>query len=36
MGKPQQEHFKKILDAWRLQLRKEVDRTLAHMQDEAI
>lgn len=33
---PEQElHFKKILDAWRIQLRLEVDRTLAHMQDEA-
>ena len=31
----QQEHFKKILDAWRIQLRQEVDRTVTHMQDEA-
>lgn len=29
------EHFKKILDAWRTQLREEVDRTVTHMQDEA-
>lgn len=35
MGTPQQEHFKKILDAWRVQLREEVDRTVTHMQDEA-
>ena len=28
-------HFKKILDAWRIQLREEVDRTMTHMQDEA-
>ncbi len=35
MGSPQQKHFKKILDAWRLQLREEVDRTVTHMQDEA-
>jgi DnaK suppressor protein len=35
MGAPQQEHFKKILDAWRVQLRQEVDRTVSHMQDEA-
>jgi len=35
MDTPQQEHFKKILDAWRLQLREEVDRTMTHMQDEA-
>jgi len=35
MDTPQLEHFKKILDAWRMQLREEVDRTLEHMQDEA-
>ncbi|MGB0937035.1 MAG: RNA polymerase-binding protein DksA [Colwellia sp.] len=35
MGAPQQEHFRKILDAWREQLRQEVDRTVSHMQDEA-
>ena len=28
-------HFKKILEAWRNQLREEVERTLNHMQDEA-
>jgi DnaK suppressor protein len=31
----QYEHFSKILNAWRTQLREEVDRTLSHMQDEA-
>jgi len=35
MNENQQEHFKKILDAWRIQLRQEVDRTVTHMQDEA-
>jgi len=35
MNDAQLDHFKKILDAWRGQLREEVDRTLSHMQDEA-
>lgn len=35
MGEAQLEHFRKILDAWRHQLREEVDRTVNHMQDEA-
>ena len=35
MNAEQLEHFKKILDAWRVQLREEVDRTVTHMQDEA-
>ncbi|GIU44661.1 RNA polymerase-binding protein DksA [Shewanella algidipiscicola] len=35
MNDAQLNHFKKILDAWRGQLREEVDRTLTHMQDEA-
>ena len=35
MNADQLEHFKKILDAWRIQLREEVDRTVTHMQDEA-
>ena len=35
MNAAQLEHFKKILDAWRIQLRQEVDRTVSHMQDEA-
>lgn len=29
------DHFRKILQAWRNQLREEVDRTVHHMQDEA-
>ncbi len=35
MNEDQLEHFKKILEAWRTQLREEVDRTVMHMQDEA-
>ena len=35
MNAEQLTHFKKILDAWRVQLREEVDRTVTHMQDEA-
>jgi DnaK suppressor protein len=35
MSDDQLEHFKKILEAWRTQLREEVDRTVHHMQDEA-
>ncbi len=35
MGEPQRAHFKAILEAWRSQLREEVDRTKSHMQDEA-
>lgn len=35
MNTDQLEHFKKILEAWRNQLREEVDRTVTHMQDEA-
>jgi DnaK suppressor protein len=35
MNSDQLEHFKKILEAWRAQLREEVDRTVTHMQDEA-
>lgn len=35
MNEAQLEHFKKILEAWRTQLRQEVDRTVTHMQDEA-
>ncbi|MBV7314135.1 RNA polymerase-binding protein DksA [Shewanella sp. NIFS-20-20] len=35
MNSAQLGHFRKILDAWRNQLREEVDRTLNHMQDEA-
>ncbi|HEY5716283.1 MAG TPA: RNA polymerase-binding protein DksA [Psychromonas sp.] len=35
MSKEQLEHFTKILNAWRNQLRQEVDRTVGHMKDEA-
>lgn len=35
MNDAQLEHFKVILDAWRNQLREEVDRTVGHMKDEA-
>ncbi len=35
MSPEQLAHFRKILDAWRNQLREEVNRTVHHMQDEA-
>ena len=35
MSEAQLDHFRLILDAWRKQLREEVDRTVSHMQDEA-
>ena len=35
MSPDQIAHFTKILEAWRNQLREEVDRTVHHMQDEA-
>jgi DnaK suppressor protein len=35
MNEAQLEHFRKILNAWRTQLREEVGRTVNHMQDEA-
>src|SRR5438132_13011890 len=35
MSEEQAKHFRKILEAWRNQLMKEVDRTVHHMQDEA-
>lgn len=35
MSPEQMAHFKKILSAWRNQLREEVERTVHHMQDEA-
>ena len=35
MNEAQRAHFKKILEAWRNDLRNEVDRTKSHMQDEA-
>ena len=35
MNDLQIDHFRKILQAWRNQLREEVDRTVHYMQDEA-
>lgn len=35
MNEAQLSHFRRILEAWRNQLRDEVDRTVTHMQDEA-
>ena len=35
MSQDQLEHFRHILNRWRLDLMKEVDRTVHHMQDEA-
>ncbi len=35
MGEEMQVHFRKILQAWKLQLMEEVDRTVHHMKDEA-
>ncbi|MCJ8271953.1 MAG: RNA polymerase-binding protein DksA [Psychrosphaera sp.] len=35
MCNKQQAHFRTILDAWRTQLKKEVDRTMSHMKDDA-
>ncbi len=35
MSDAQLDHFRKILEAWRKQLREEVDRTVTHMKDEA-
>ena len=35
MNEKQQEHFKLILKAWRMELMEEVDRTVSHMKDEA-
>lgn len=35
MSDEQLSHFRVILEAWRNQLREEVDRTKSHMQDEA-
>jgi RNA polymerase-binding transcription factor DksA len=36
MNDAQLTHFRKILEAWRNQLRDEVDRTVSHMQDEPL
>lgn len=35
MNEEQQEHFRDILLAWKVELMQEVDRTVHHMQDEA-
>jgi DnaK suppressor protein len=35
MNPAQEEHFRRILRAWRQELMEEVDRTVHHMQDEA-
>ncbi len=35
MNEQQMSHFRQILQAWRNQLREEVDRTVTHMKDEA-
>ncbi|BEU01815.1 RNA polymerase-binding transcription factor DksA [Agarivorans sp. OAG1] len=35
MNDAQLDHFRTILEAWRNQLREEVDRTVTHMKDEA-
>jgi len=35
MNEKQVIHFRSILDAWKLQLMEEVDRTVSHMKDEA-
>ncbi len=35
MNENQVNHFRAILDAWKIQLMEEVDRTVTHMKDEA-
>jgi DnaK suppressor protein len=35
MSKEQLEHFRQILNSWKLDLMVEVDRTVSHMKDEA-
>jgi DnaK suppressor protein len=35
MNEAQVEHFRRILQSWKSELMKEVDRTVHHMQDEA-
>ncbi|MEN8174616.1 MAG: RNA polymerase-binding protein DksA [Pseudomonadota bacterium] len=35
MNEAQEEHFRKILGAWKRELMQEVDRTVHHMKDEA-
>jgi len=34
MNKPQRGHFTKILNEWKLELIKDIDRTVSHMQDD--
>ena len=36
MNGDQATHFRAILDAWKIQLMEEVDRTVHHMQEEAV
>lgn len=35
MNEEMEQHFRNILQKWRVQLREEVDRTVHHMRDEA-
>ena len=35
MGEAQIEHFRSILESWKSELMREVDRTVHHMQDDA-
>ena len=35
MNEAQRDHFRQILNDWKLQLMQEVDRTVSHMRDEA-
>src|SRR5690554_2448766 len=35
MSEGQLEHFRKILESWKAELMREVDRTVHHMQDDA-
>ena len=34
MSKAQQKHFVKILNDWKVELSKDIDRTVSHMQDD--
>ncbi|HLV48034.1 MAG TPA: RNA polymerase-binding protein DksA [Aliidiomarina sp.] len=36
MSEEQRAHFKRILEAWRTQLREEVDRTVGNLKEEAV
>lgn len=36
MSEEQRAHFKRILEAWRAQLREEVDRTVGNLKEEAV